>query len=120
MDPMKKKWLVAGCVILLSLTGCGVDNEEPSPIEEAVPGEQQTTLETTLRSAATGEETFAAENFTYTNSLTDLQSVGLNIPSEHNVQIVSATESEYCIEASFDETTMYVSSGSVSPKEGTC
>ena len=124
MISTRRGWLIAACVIVLSFTACGDDGggEAETSGNEATEGssdEQLDTLETTLRNAATAEEAYAAENFTYTDSVADLETAGLNIPSDHSL-VITATETEYCLEASVDDAVMHLESAAGTPAEGTC
>lgn len=126
MTKTRSGLLIASCLVLLSFGACdsGGGTETPSGEDasstEGPSTEQLNTLAATLRNAATAEETYAAENFTYTSSVADLEAVGLNVPSDHELEIVSASETEYCLQASIGEATMFIESGATQPIEGTC
>lgn len=62
MISMRRGWMTAGCVVVLTLAACGGGEAGTSSGDEtsteALSGEQLDTLETTLRNAATAEETY--------------------------------------------------------------
>ena len=123
MISTRRGWLIAA-VVVLSFAACSDDGGESETsgdeATEASSDEQLDTLETTLRNAATSQEAYAAENFTYTDSVADLEAAGLNIPSDHSLEVVTATETEYCLEASVDDAVMHLESAAGTPAEGTC
>ena len=125
VQSMRRLWLVAGCVVVVSFAACGGDeggDEKPSQksAAEAPSQAQLDSLETALKNAATAEEAYAVDNLTYTASLTDLEATGLKLPSDITLEVVAATDSSYCLEASLDGTVMYLDSETRDPQEGTC
>ncbi len=121
MIKMRRGWFIAGCVVILSFGACGGDEGGDDTSSAETPSEQQLdTLETLLKNAATAQETYAVDNFTYTDSVAELEAAGLNVPPESNLEVVTATETEYCLEASADDTVMHLDSASGNPQEGTC
>ncbi|MCA1703248.1 MAG: hypothetical protein LC808_08220 [Actinobacteria bacterium] len=79
-------------------------------------------LETSLRNAASSEETFRASNASYTTDLNALRGEGLNLPPDITITIKSADAMTYCMEATHAElpgVTWHAAAGGT-PTEGTC
>jgi hypothetical protein len=79
-------------------------------------------LESTLKNAATAQESFATTNAgAYTDQIDDLEGEGLQVPPEI-VLTVLAGGGQYCLEASSEEldATIYYSSTEGTPLPGTC
>ncbi len=125
-QPMRRRWLVAGCLVVATFAACGGgDGGDEEPADQKATAEapsqaQLDSLETVLKNAATAEEAYAVENFTYTASVTELEATGLNVPPDITVEVVAATDSSYCLEASLDGTVMYLDSATNDAQEGNC
>lgn len=128
---MKPCWQTAclavlACLVAAGLAACGGDdggNDKPAEQESSAEGPSQAqldSLETALKNAATAEEAYAVDNLTYTASVSDLEATGLTVPSGVTLEVAAATDSSYCLEASLDETVMYLDSETRDPQEGTC
>ena len=86
--------------------------------------EQLAQVESTLKNAATAQESYAtvSKNQEYTESMSDLEAEGLQVPPNVQLTIVTGRDHQYCMEATSQELggTMHYSSTEGRPRPGPC
>lgn len=131
MHQLRERAFMSTVVIaLLSLSGCS-DTAEKAPSAEEAPAPEQSVdlekaadqLDTSLKNAATGMESYAVSaNGSYEGAdLGDIEAEGFGPEPGVNLSITAGLDS-YCIEGTHQETgiTRYYSSKIGTTKEGTC
>ena len=108
-------WLgLAGVAIYISIAG-GTFVVTNSARE----GEVREELSSSLKNAATAEESHRTQSPRYTKSIADLRQEGFQ-PGLATVTIIEATANSYCIEAESSRVVMHYDSSEGIPKDGRC
>ena len=84
-------------------------------------GEVTDEAHSALLNAATAQESFLTVNAAYTTSVTDLEAEGLSLPPGHELSVVSADSTSYCMEViDSSGTSTFYSSDTGRPTVGQC
>ena len=109
---------VAGTLFLLSR-----DQEPADPSGLASPEQARQEMATALSAAASAQESYLTSAPGYTSDLSALEGEGFEPPVEVYVQIVSADEDSYCMEATHTDLAgvyYYFVGTEGSPQQGRC
>jgi hypothetical protein len=109
-------WLGVAGIIAFVIVTAGLFAVTSNAVDKEATAE----MEIALKNAATAQESFATgSGGQYTDDLNDLYLEGL-VPQAATLTIVEASSDGYCMEAELEGETMYISSDSLIPEDGTC